>query len=75
MISESEMTMSKSRNHVATVATFRNSAGSMKHKCQGRGGSRNPGRDYLDDYLMPEMEKESRFETEREETGYYSRLE
>lgn len=40
------------RNHVAVVATFRNSAGSMKHKVGGRGGSRNAMREFLNDWQM-----------------------
>lgn len=40
----------KGRNLVAYQAQFRNSAGSMKHRCEAKGGTSNKFSSYMEEY-------------------------
>tara|TARA_B100001559_G_scaffold103335_1_gene86902 strand:- start:616 stop:840 length:225 start_codon:yes stop_codon:yes gene_type:complete len=46
------MSKIKTRDWNAVAAHFRNSAGAMKDRRKGRGGTRNSSRDLLDDYYL-----------------------
>ena len=48
------MSKIKTRDWNAVAAHFRNSAGAMKDRRKGRGGSRNNSRDLLNDYYDDE---------------------
>lgn len=42
------------RNPYAYQANFKNSAGPMKHKCEGRSGARNSFAEYMEEYTALE---------------------